>query len=296
MKEISNKQILKLLKQKLDSLTLLEKQNEELNKELEILNNKLEESESFKSHFISNVTNEIINPFSSVMGLSKAIMKLKDNDLQKAPSLASLIYSEAAFLDFQLNNIFAAAKIEAGEIAFEVSTINISDLIENSIKKLQHDIDKKNIELTYKPEFTEGSEKLYYFKSDSEKLQLIVVNLLSNAIKSIDKNGKISINTKLDNGNLIIEITDNGKGINEKEKNKIFDRFTRIDTNINSLNPGNGLGLSVVKGLLDIIEGKIDIKSTVGKGTTVTVTVPEAVDTESVFDDDLFDDFDNETF
>ena len=100
----------------------------------------------------------------------------------------------------------------------------------------------------------------------------------------------------MNNGNLIIEITDNGKGINEKEKNKIFDRFTRIDTNINSLNPGNGLGLSVVKGLLDIIEGKIDIKSTVGKGTTVTVTVPEAVDTESVFDDDLFDDFDNETF
>ncbi len=296
MKEMSNKQILKLLKQKLDNLVLLEKQNDELNRELEVLNKKLEESEAFKSHFISNVTNEIINPFSSVMGLSKAIMKLKNEDLKKAPSLASLIYSEAAFLDFQLNNIFAAAKIEAGEIAFEVSTINITELIENSLKKLQHEIDKKKIEVVYNPELTEGSEKLYYFKSDNDKLQLIVVNLLSNAIKSIDKNGKIHINTKLENNNLIIEIIDNGKGINEKEKSIIFDRFSRIDTNINSLNPGNGLGLSVVKGLLDIIEGEIDIKSSVGKGTTVTVKVPEAVDTESVFDDDLFDDFDNETF
>ncbi len=294
MNNINNKQLLQLLKQKLNALEKLEKQNDEFNRQLKILNGKLQESENFKSHFISNVTNEIINPFSSVMGLSKSIMNLKSKDLIKAPALASLIYSEAAFLDFQLSNIFAAAKIEAGEIAVESSTVNVQDVIESAIRKLKHEIDKKKLNVNIDVEINEGSEKLYYFKTDHEKLQLIIVNLLSNAIKASEEKQYVYIKAQLKNEKLILSITDNGCGIGNKELKRIFDRFHRINSNINSLNPGNGLGLSVVKGLIDILEGDISIDSTTGKGTVVTFIIPENSEAKEVFDSDLFGDMEEE--
>ncbi len=296
MKEIKNKELYKMIKQKLDALERLQKENNALEKQLEALNSKLEEAETFKSHFISNVTNEIVNPFSSVMGLAKTIVQMKGNQLKKAPSLAGLIYSEAAFLDFQLANIFAAAKIESGEIAIEASNVNIQELMESAVKKLQHEMDKKKLALHMEVEMKEGVEKLFYFKTDREKLQLILVNLLSNAIKASGEGKAIRMTARFETEKLMVELSDEGDGINEEDKEKIFDRFHRIDATINSLNPGNGLGLSVVKGLLDILEGTIAIDSEIGKGTTLTITLPETSNEEGVFDDDVFTDMDDETF
>ena len=104
---------------------------EELTEQLKIVNKKLEESEALKSHFISNIRNEIINPFTSIINLSKQILSM--NDLEKAKRNASLIHGEAFFLDFQLKNIFAAAELEAGETLPQIYTVNIQNTIKSLI-------------------------------------------------------------------------------------------------------------------------------------------------------------------
>ena len=297
MKEIKNKELIKLLKQRLDKAEVVEKENSYLLKQIEDLNIRLTEAEQFKSHFISNITNEIINPFSSVTGLAKTIMNLKGKDIEKAPVLASHIYSEAAFLDFQLNNIFAAANLEAGELLPEIAPVNIEEAINHSIGKLQYEMDKRNIKTDVSIEDPENSGRQYFFKTDPEKLKLIIINLISNAVKASKENGQIGIRAEVKGNNLTIKVSDNGNGIDKTELKRIFDRFYRSDKGINSLNPGNGLGLAVVKGLLDLLEGTIKIESEKGKGTTVTLILPEHDRDEQMFEEEgLFSDGDEILF
>ena len=100
-----------------------------LNDELRAVNKKLEESEALKSHFISNITNEIINPFTSILGLSRAILSVDKESWKKVVSMVALIHSEAFSLDFQFRNIFFAAKVEAGEEVPEVVSVDIQALV-----------------------------------------------------------------------------------------------------------------------------------------------------------------------
>ncbi len=267
----------------------LQETNKQLLKQIDDLNKKLVESETFKSHFLSNVTNEIVNPFASVMGLSRQIMVLKKGDLQKASELAGLIFSEAATLDFQLHNIFMAARLEAGEEKPELSEINLRELVEEMVGKIKYEADKKGE--TFRLNIDSAAVSVV---SDREKLGLILLNLLSNAVKFSDSGKNITIRVQLKAGNLTIEIKDEGIGMTKEEIERVFDRFHRADPVIQSITPGSGLGLAVVEGLLFILNGKADIDSLPGKGTIVRIFLPEGNPENIELDDDLFIDNPNE--
>jgi len=256
---------------------------ERITEELKAVNAKLTASEQLKSHFIANINNEIINPFASVLGLSRSILEVKDNDWEKVKYMAKLIFVEAHNLDFQLKNIFAAAEIEAGNIYPQISRINIINLIEGVVLDFEKDLKSKR--LTFELVDNTGFEKDdFIYKSDPEKLKLILSNLISNAIK-FSKGAKIIVTVWLEDGILVISVKDFGIGISQRNKEIIFDRFTRIDTGINSLNRGHGLGLSVVKAFLELFGGDIVIESKVGEGSLFTVKIPEP---EDIVDDDGF--------
>ncbi len=261
----------------------LQETNKQLLKQIDNLNKKLVESETFKSHFLSNVTNEIINPFASVMGLSRQIMELKKGDLQKAAELAGLIFAEAATLDFQLHNIFMAARLEAGEEKPMSSEINMLELVEEMIGKIKHEADKKGI--TFHLNIAPSAVSVV---SDREKLGLIILNLLSNAVKFSDSGRNITVRVQLKAGNLTIEIEDEGMGMTKEEIERVFDRFHRSDPIIQSITPGSGLGLAVVEGLLSILNGKVYIDSLPGKGTVVRISLPEGNPENIELDDELF--------
>ncbi len=123
--------------------------NNEISKNLEKTNKKLKESASFKSNFISNITNEIVNPFSSILGLSKNIISVKEEDYSKIKIMAEFIYSEAFDLDFQLKNIFAAAKIEAGEAEPEIMNVDINKLILSVLDIYKFKSDKKLLSINF---------------------------------------------------------------------------------------------------------------------------------------------------
>ncbi len=286
MKDISDPQLIRILTERLRVTGQLKNENAELEKQIGLLNQKLLDSETFKSHFISNVTNEIINPFSSVMGLSKSIMALEKDQLNKIKELAGLIYSESSFLDFQLSNIFTAAQLESGVISTEISSIDMGQLVDDVIESLKHESDRKQIGIITNRQLQKDNKSRFYFKCDREKLKIILVNLLINAIKFSENNKTIFINAEKEENTIIIEIRDEGKGMTKQEMEIIFDRFQRADNQINSLSPGNGLGLAVVDGLVQLLDGEIDVKSESGIGSSFLVRIPEAIQKEDFFDQD----------
>ncbi|HEY4787627.1 MAG TPA: HAMP domain-containing sensor histidine kinase [Bacteroidales bacterium] len=249
---------------------------QELNRELRVVNKKLEESEALKSHFISNITNEIINPFTSILGLAKHILSVKKEDWKTVISMVALIHSEAFNLDFQLRNIFVAAKIEAGEIYPEILNVDIKTLTFNVIESFRFEAKKKGVELNYIFDIKPQVGKIFYFKTDPEKLKLILSNLLSNAIKFSFEKQQIDIKVWIVDSMLKISVVDYGTGISEENQKKIFDRFKRLDSGINSINRGHGLGLSINKAILDLLKGDVEIKSEIGKGSQFTIAIPEA--------------------
>ncbi len=249
--------------------------------ELKEVNLKLKQSEQLKSHFIANINNEIINPFASILGLSRNILDVKENDWEKVKYMAKLIFVEAHNLDFQLKNIFAAAEIEAGHVYPQISNVNIIQVIRSVIADFENDLRSKRLTVEIYNETGFADEGTFYFKTDSEKFKLIISNLLSNAIK-FSKGAKIEIKVTFANKDLVVSVKDYGIGISTNNKNIIFDRFTRLDSGINSINRGHGLGLSVIKAFIDLFDGDIKIESQIGKGSTFTVIIPAPDDAQHI--------------
>ena len=236
---------------------------EMLKKELESVNEKLGKSDAFKSHFISNITNEIINPFTSIIGISKSIMQLDGSHIGQIHSMANLVFNEAFDLDFQLRNIFEAAKIEAGETEIEASSIDIDEITNEEAERFRFKAEKKN--LYFSVEAAKPEEER--FISDTNKLRTIISNLISNAIKFSDEKNKISILYNIKNETLNFKITNKGINLSDSDIKVMFDRFSKLDNEINSLNQGHGLGLSIVGFYVELLNGRIEITSNNGFNT-----------------------------
>jgi len=267
----------------------LKAENEELVRNLYKVNEKLRDSEKLKGHFISNITNEIVNPFASVLALAENIRELKEGEIEYAHRLADLIYEEAFHLDFQLKNIFAAALIEAGNEEPKLAQISINELSVNIDQYFKSQLKKKDITLSVEIDHHNklASDVPSSFISDKAKLEMIVKNLISNAIKYSPDRSVINLNFVLGNGSLAIEVSDHGKGINHEDRKVVFDRFKQLDEKINSINTGHGLGLSIVQAYAELLGGKVSMNDNFEGGVRLMVTIPESSGTEDW--DDLED-------
>ncbi len=261
------------------------KQIKELQKTINDLNIKLSESEALKSNFISNIMNEVYNPFSSIISMADNILSLHADKMHKAIPMAEIIHREAAQLDFQLQNIFAAASIEAGLEGYETSNVIINDIFNSVLKKFKFDITNKKLQVTTNI----NNNNIISFVTDSKKLNLILLNLLSNSIKHSPEGCSIYCKFELVDSYLNIIISDDGDGISEENLDVIFNRFSRIDTTINSVTGGTGLGLSVVKALIELLNGNINVISEHGTKVSITIPVSNAADDDFENDEILFD-------
>lgn len=276
MSKLTDQELIDELQKRFEENKKTIQELKDLTEELKIVNKKLEESEALKSHFISNITNEIINPFTSILGLSRNILAVKKENWKKVISMVALIHSEAFNLDFQLRNIFLAAKIEAGEIYPEILNVDLKSLIRNVIDTFRIEAKKKSIVIDFIFDIKPEKGIIFYFKTDPEKIKLSLANLISNGLKFSYDDNKIIVRAWKENEVVNISVQDFGTGISEANQKIIFDRFKRLDSGINSLNRGHGLGLSINKAVIDLLQGKISIKSEVNHGATFTISVPEA--------------------
>ncbi|KKM03841.1 hypothetical protein LCGC14_1770370 [marine sediment metagenome] len=272
VKHITDIELVSEINRRLDEYNKALHDLKTLTRKLEQVNRKLQESEATKSNFLSNIRNEINNPLTSIMGLSRQLVS-GDLDKSETLSVALNIFHEAFDLDFQLNNIFMAAEIEAGESPVGVSNIEIGHFIDRIINAFSHKIKDKDLSVKFD---CEGGPELV-FKTDPLKLRAIVMNLIANAVEFSIEGKPIRISAKNEDGRLVIAIADEGVGIANEEKELIFDRFRQIETGTQKSHRGHGLGLSVVKSLLNQMGGDIDFSCIAGQGCTFTVSVPEFV-------------------
>ena len=275
---ISDEELLLELDRRFKEYKNMLTKQKELSRELVSANKKLMESEALKTHFISSITNEIINPFSSVLGLSRNILQVNKENWEKVKNMVRLIHSEAFNLDFQFRNMFAAANIEAGELIIESANFNLLKLVHAVVDSYKHEAEKKNIQIT-----VNNHLPCETFNSDHDKLKLIVSNLLSNAIRYNNENGKIGVTLEFSNKNLRFSIKDTGIGIIEQNMGIIFDRFKKLHDQINSINCGHGLGLSIVRSLVELLNGSIHVQSETGTGSEFIVIIPESGENTSIY-------------
>lgn len=262
------------------------KKVDELSEKLYRVNQRLKDSETLKGHFISNITNEIINPFSSILVLSENMQKLRDGQMDEAKRMANSIFNEAFHLDFQLKNIFAAAAIEAGVDDLKPVSVNVKRLFKKSIQFFQKQMEQKKINLDLIIEKSDELEKLNEFVTDEEKLELVLKNILDNAIKFSFEGGQINVSLSFKNGHLCFSVRDFGKGIPAEKKQEIFDRFHQLDERINSINTGHGLGLSIVNSYLFLLNGEAKLDTELQQGTSMLISLNE------LEKDDEWDDLD----
>lgn len=279
--KLTDEQLLTEIKRRLDENAAKLLEEKKLTSELNEVNDKLIASEKLKSNFLSNIRNEINNPIASILELSKNIAQGEITQ-EMMSSFAKLIYSEAFDLDFQLRNIFLSAEVEAGESPLMVISVKIQHLLGNIIQQFSHRIEKKGI----KVEWSNSIDENQIFKTDSEKLHLIISNLIANAIQFNHENGWIKIKSEIIDNVLNIKVSDSGIGINQDEQDKIYDRFYQIESGSIKTYGGHGLGLSITKALVDILEGKISLKSQLGEGSEFLIQLPN-LESETA-DDDTF--------
>lgn len=266
---LSDEQFMTELKRRLDEKNQYLKMQATLISELEDLNEKLRDAEQVKSGFLSNIRNEVNNPLTSIIGLSEQLMSGKIIGEEKIHTLSSIINREAFSLDFQMRNIFAAAEIEAGEIAPHATRLNITELIRQQFVYFKQKSAHHEVVLTYSHQ--DGDQ---FFTSDAYFVQMVIMNLLSNAITFSNPGGKVTVASEIRNQHLSIVIHDSGKGIQQGDFKHIFERFHQLESGTTKRHQGHGLGLAVVKDMVDALRGELDFQSVEGESTTVTVTLP----------------------
>jgi len=289
MQRLTDSELIDELKKRFDESEKVLTSLKVVNSKLVDVNRKLQESEALKSNFLSNIKNEINNPLTSVLFMAK---ELKCNGMlnrEAVVSMADIIYNEVFNLDYQLRNIFAAAELEAGEAAPGIARVDIDSLILNSIESFLHKADAKNISMSF--DSLCESENDPHFNANPEKLQLVINNILSNAVEFSLEGGMVEISACKNQGNLNISVKDHGSGIDESNHTLIFDRFRQIDTGVSKGHLGHGLGLSIAKALMELMNGTITVESSKNKGATFKITIPEA---ESETEVDAFSNDGNE--
>jgi two-component system phosphate regulon sensor histidine kinase PhoR len=224
-----------------------------------------------KTDFINNMTHELKTPISTISLSSEMLMRLdlSEGNQEKMYKYASIIFKENKRLENQVERVLNVAKLDKDQVVLNKENFNINELLIEV---------KENFEFNQ----TENGGVLsidcdasnFEIQADSVHLTNVIYNLLDNAIKYCDGNAQIQIQTRNDKNGLIIEIADNGIGIKKENLKLIFDKFYRVPTgNVHDVK-GFGLGLFYVKLIMEAHQGKIDVKSIPGKGTTFTLWLP----------------------
>lgn len=253
----------------------LDKANSELVikiKELEISNNKAIESQEIaenanrmKNDFLANVSHELRTPLNGILGMTGLVLDTDLNNDQK--EFLHMIVESGDHLFRIISDLLDFSQIETGNLTIKPVLFNLSNLIKNTISVLRPAADRKNIELLY----SIRPEEINYY-GDRVRIGQILINLITNAIKYSEK-GNIKVNIVLSN-ELEISIIDTGIGIPDNKINTIFDSFVQIENTYIKAHEGVGLGLSIVKQLVELLEGTINLESKLGVGTTFKITLP----------------------
>ncbi|MFC0875694.1 PAS domain S-box protein [Saccharicrinis sp. FJH2] len=241
---------------------------EKKNAEIELIKAKerAEESDRLKTAFLMNVSHEIRTPMNGILGFTSL---LEDPDLseEEKSSFIQIINKSGERLMNTINDIVEISKIEIGDVELHIESINPSEIMQYHYDFFSPEIKEKGLDFELKNQVTE------LIKTDKHKLDGILMNLLKNAIKFTTE-GKIEFGNYIQGSNICFFVSDTGVGIPEDKQRVIFTRFVQADTELTSGYEGSGIGLAIVKSYVESLNGTIEVKSDVKKGSIFTVSIP----------------------
>ncbi|MFW6220537.1 MAG: ATP-binding protein [Nanoarchaeota archaeon] len=249
----------------------LEKKIADATKELKEKNIQLKKIDQIKSEFVSNVSHELRTPLTSISGYSKLISMEKLGKItKKQKESLKVIINESDRLTRLINDVLDLSKLEAGKIKINKEKFDIIDCINEVINTLKSIANEKKIKLKLKK-----TGKNFTIDAGRDLIKQVLINLINNAIKFSYNNNSVEIIVKSLKDNFKITIKDKGRGISKEFLPKLFNKFYQIDSSLTREHGGTGLGLVIVKHIVDLHNGKIDVKSKLNKGSEFTIILPK---------------------
>ena len=225
------------------------------------------------------MSHEIRTPLNGVIGMTQ-LLSLSSLSSEQKDYLEMIKYSSDILLNL-INDILDYSMMESGILKIKLKSFNLKDLLDKTSQILKFEAQKKKLllEVSYKNDF------LYNVKGDPHRINQILMHLILNAIKFTEK-GRVTVQLKEDNRikNKVfvdLSVSDTGMGMPEGKVNHLFESFTQLDSSPSKIYKGAGLGLSIVKRLLDMIGGKIEVTTKVGQGSTFSCKLTFEIDEET---------------
>ena len=243
----------------------------EKTKELE----KAVEIESIRNEFFANISHEFKTPLNIILTTMQLIVqniyagKIAADESVDLAKYTKAIKQNSYRLLRLVNNLIDMTKIDAGYYEIVLGNYNIISIVEDITLSVSSYMEEKGLNLIFD---TEVEEQI--IACDPEKIERIMLNLLSNAVKYSENNGDVLVDIRGDEEFITVSVKDSGIGISEEQQEVIFERFRQVDNVLSRRVEGSGIGLSLVKSLVEMHNGKIQVESELGKGSTFSFILP----------------------
>lgn len=226
----------------------------------------MKEMENFRKEYIGNISHELKTPLFSIQGYLEILQDGSVKNINLRDKYLERIGYSVERLIAIVNDLDVINRLQTGDIQLNITSFNINELISEVIELLDLEAQKKEAKLIFSPSTTP-----LIVKADKQKISQVLINLISNAIHySNRKEATIRISTHLLNHKVFVEVEDNGMGIKPEFLPRIFERFYRVESSRNRREGGSGLGLSIVKHILEAHGENISVQSEYLKGTKFT--------------------------
>ncbi|GAB4500372.1 MAG: hypothetical protein OHK0052_16720 [Anaerolineales bacterium] len=251
---------------------LLARRVEERTAELRQANVELARASRLKDEFLANMSHELRTPLNAILGMSEALLEEVYGTLteRQRRSLERIQESGRHLLEL-INDILDISKIEAGKLTLDINTISIDAVCQSSLQLVRQIALKKQLQIHYQPD-----PQAQMMQADQRRLKQVLVNLLSNAVKFTPEGGSVGLKVVLRPENEAIDFTvwDTGIGIAPEDLPRLFQPFIQLDSSLSRHHAGTGLGLALVRRLVDMQGGGVLVASQPGQGSRFTVSLP----------------------
>jgi signal transduction histidine kinase len=239
--------------------------------ELRQANDRLLELDRLKDDFISTVTHELRTPLTSIRALSEMLHEDPRIELADRMRFLGIIVAEAERLTRLINQILDLAKLESGSAEWKTGKVDVAEVARESVESLERLFQEKRVAIsTALPE--DGAAVV---QADRDRLMQVMINLLSNAVKFVPGGeGKVEVRVKAENGQVRVEVADNGPGLGDGESRVIFEKFRQGGNTLTEKPQGTGLGLPISRQIVEYFGGRLWVESRPGQGATFIFTVP----------------------
>lgn len=219
--------------------------------------------------FLANVTHELKTPLAVMQAAGENISDGRVTDPDRLKKYGDHIYGEAVRLKKMIEKLLDVAKTDSGNVLINASPVNLNDELKRFVSENRAFIEQKGFNISMKL-----SEKKALVMLDLDHFENVLSNLTENAIKYSEQNKNITYVSETNGKEMLIKVIDTGIGIPKKHQKNIFKKFYRVEDSLRAKTKGHGLGLSIVKNLIELNNGKVDMHSEVGVGTTFILKFP----------------------